>query len=60
MAARLGEGSEGRAAQDLLEVIARTQSRVEEARGFRKERDGLRDELEAERSKGLWRRLFGG
>ncbi len=60
MAARLGEGSGGRAAQDPLGVTARTQSRVEEARGLRKERDGLRDELEAERSKGLWRRLFGG
>ncbi len=60
MAARLGEGSGGRAAQDPLEVIARTQSRVEESRGLRKEHDSLRDELGAERSMGFWRRLFGG
>jgi hypothetical protein len=34
---------------------------VEEARGLREEPDGLRDELEAERSaSGFWRRLFGG
>ena len=32
----------------------------ERARALMEERDRLREELEAERSKGFWRRLFGG
>ncbi len=44
-----------------LQLTERTQSTLEEeARALRKERDRLREELEAERSKGFWARLFGG
>ncbi len=44
-----------------LELTERTQSTLEEAaQTLREERDRLRAELEAERSKGFWRRLFGG
>jgi DNA-binding transcriptional MerR regulator len=44
-----------------LQLSERAQSSVEEeARTLREERDRLRSELEAERSKGFWARLFGG
>ena len=44
-----------------LEITEQAQSSVEEeARRLREENDHLREELEAERSKGFWRRLFGG
>jgi Helix-turn-helix domain len=43
-----------------LELTERTQSTFEEeAAKLREERDRLRAELEAERSKGFWQRLFG-
>ncbi len=43
-----------------LQLTERTQSSLEEeARSLREERDRLRAELEAERSKGFWARLFG-
>ncbi len=44
-----------------LELTERAQSSLEaEAQALREERDRLRAELEAERSKGFWARLFGG
>jgi DNA-binding transcriptional MerR regulator len=44
-----------------LQLTERAQSTLEdEARELREERDRLRAELEAERSKGFWARLFGG
>jgi hypothetical protein len=44
-----------------LQLTAQAQSTLEEeAQGLREERDRLRAELEAERSKGFWSRLFGG
>jgi DNA-binding transcriptional MerR regulator len=44
-----------------LQLTERTQSSLEEeAQALRGERDRLRAELEAERSKGFWSRLFGG
>ena len=44
-----------------LELTEQAQSTVEEeARRLREENERLRSELEAERSKGFWRRLFGG
>jgi hypothetical protein len=44
-----------------LQLTERAQSSLEEeARTLREERDRLRSELEAERSKGFWARLFGG
>jgi DNA-binding transcriptional MerR regulator len=44
-----------------LQLTERTQSSLEEeAQALRGERDRLRAELEAERSKGFWARLFGG
>ena len=44
-----------------LQLTERAQSTLEEeARELREERDRLRAELEAERSKGFWSRLFGG
>ena len=44
-----------------LQLTERTQSSLEEeAQALRGERDRLRVELEAERSKGFWSRLFGG
>ena len=44
-----------------LQLTERAQSTLEdEARALREERDRLRVELDAERSKGFWSRLFGG
>ena len=44
-----------------LELTERTRSTMEEeAERLREENERLRSELEAERSKGFWRRLFGG
>jgi phage terminase Nu1 subunit (DNA packaging protein) len=44
-----------------LQLTEQTQSSlVEQAQALREERDRLREELEAERSKGFWARLFGG
>jgi predicted nucleic acid-binding Zn-ribbon protein len=44
-----------------LQLTERAQSSLEEeAQALRDERDRLRTELEAERSKGFWARLFGG
>jgi chromosome segregation ATPase len=44
-----------------LQLTEHAQSTLEEeARGLKEERDELRAELEAERSKGFWARLFGG
>ena len=44
-----------------LQLTERAQSSLEEeAQALRDERDRLRSELEAERSKGFWARLFGG
>jgi hypothetical protein len=44
-----------------LELSERAQTTVEEeARRLKEENERLRAELEAERSKGFWRRLFGG
>jgi len=44
-----------------LQLTEQTQSSLEEqAQALREERDRLREELEAERSKGFWARLFGG
>ena len=44
-----------------LQLTEQTQSSLEEeAQTLRDERDRLRAELEAERSKGFWSRLFGG
>jgi hypothetical protein len=44
-----------------LELTEQAQSSVEEeASNLREENQRLREELEAERSKGFWRRLFGG
>ena len=44
-----------------LQLTEQTQSSLEEqAQALREERNRLREELEAERSKGFWARLFGG
>ena len=44
-----------------LEITEQAQSTIEEeAKRLREENEQLREELEAERSKGFWRRLFGG
>jgi hypothetical protein len=44
-----------------FELTERTRSTMEEeAARLREENERLRSELEAERSKGFWRRLFGG
>src|SRR5919202_7086653 len=44
-----------------LELTERAQSTAEdEAKRLREENERLREELEAERSKGFWKRLFGG
>jgi hypothetical protein len=58
MEARTAEAADLRA---RLQLTERAQSSLEEeARALREERDKLRAELEAERSKGFWARLFGG
>ncbi len=44
-----------------LQLTEQTQSSLEEeAQTLKEERDRLRAELEAERTKGFWSRLFGG
>jgi hypothetical protein len=44
-----------------LELTEQTRSSAEEeARMLREENDRLKAELEAERGRGFWRRLFGG
>jgi hypothetical protein len=58
MEARTAEAADLRA---RLQLTERAQSSLEdEAQALREERDRLRAELEAERSKGFWARLFGG
>lgn len=53
--------SEAAALRTRLQLTERAQSSLEEeARALREERDRLRAELEAKRSKGFWARLFGG
>ena len=55
---RSSEAAELRA---RLQLTERAQSSLEEeAQALREERDRLRTELEAERSRGFWSRLFGG
>ena len=62
MAARLERRAEEAAElRTRLELTESAHTSVEEeARVLREERDRLRAELEAERSKGFWARLFGG
>jgi len=44
-----------------LEITEEAQSTIEdEAKRLREENEHLREELEFERSKGFWKRLFGG
>ena len=53
--------SEAAALQARLQLTEQAHSSLEEeARALREERDRLRAELETERSKGFWVRLFGG
>ena len=53
--------SEAAALRTRLQLTEQAQSSLEEeARALREERDRLRAELEAKRSKGFWARLFGG
>ena len=53
--------SEAAALRVRLQLTEQAQSSLEEeARALREERDRLRAELEAKRSKGFWARLFGG
>src|SRR5918993_395245 len=53
--------SEAAALRTRLQLTEQAHSSLEEeARALREERDRLRAELEAERSKGFWARLFGG
>ena len=59
----LAKGTESalRAEQEgLQEELARERERADRLKGAQEEADRLREELEAERSKGFWRRLFGG
>ena len=44
----------------LLEQLERERERADRLEGAQEEASRLREELEAERSKGFWRRLFGG
>ena len=44
----------------LLEDLRRERERADTLAGAQEEAQRLREELEAERSKGFWRRLFGG
>jgi|SRR5215208_7782399 len=58
----LAKGTESalRAEQErLLEELARERERADRLKGTQEEADKLREELEAERSKGFWQRLFG-
>jgi len=55
---RTAEAVEMRTRLELTEEAQST--REEEARRLKEENERLRAELEAERSKGFWRRLFGG
>jgi hypothetical protein len=53
--------SEAAALRERLQLTERAQATLaEEARALREERDRLRVELEGERSRGFWSRLFGG
>jgi excisionase family DNA binding protein len=55
------ERAERREAQERVERLAQEHARLEEEHGrVEEETRSLRGELEAERSKGFWRRLFGG
>jgi excisionase family DNA binding protein len=55
------ERAERLEAQQRVERLERERSRLEdEHRRAEEESETLKDELEAERSKGFWRRLFGG
>ena len=62
MSARLEERTaEAVEMRTRLELTAQAQSTTEaEAARLREENERLRSELEAEKSKGFWRRLFGG
>jgi hypothetical protein len=62
MSARLEErAAEAAELRTRLELTERAHSTLEEeTRELREDRDRLRAELEAERSKGFWARLFGG
>jgi hypothetical protein len=62
MSARLEErAAEAAELRTRLELTEQAHSTLEEeARELREDRDRLRAELEAERSKGFWARLFGG
>ena len=54
-------GAETAHLRTRLQLTEQAQSSLEdEAQALREERDRLRAELEAERSKGFWSRLFGG
>jgi hypothetical protein len=55
------ERAERLEAQQRADRLAQEQARLEEERSRAQEEAGtLREELDAERSKGFWRRLFGG
>src|SRR5215210_9523978 len=55
------ERSERLEAQQRADRLAQEQAQLEEERSLAQEEAGrLREELDAERSKGFWRRLFGG
>jgi DNA-binding transcriptional MerR regulator len=57
----VSSSAEAASLRTRLQLTERAQSMLEdEARELREERDRLRAELEAERSKGFWSRLFGG
>jgi chromosome segregation ATPase len=57
----VSSSAEAASLRTRLQLTERAQSTLEdEARELREERDRLRAELEAERSKGFWSRLFGG
>lgn len=63
--ARTAEAADAKARLELTERAESTlrealEREKEERRLAREEADRLRDELDAERSKGFWRRLFGG
>jgi chromosome segregation ATPase len=45
--------------EGLQEELARERERADKLKGAQEEADRLREELEAERSKGFWQRLFG-